>query len=277
MHTILTLLGHYKYGGENLCTGEKIVVVAAHPDDEVIGMGGHLKYIEQKTIIHITDGAPRNMVDAQSLGFVDRETYARVRREELLSVLKSIGVTGDNAYSLGFVDQESARHMVEITKGLYELLITIRPDYIITHAYEGGHPDHDAAALSVWAACRLLKLSGCVTPRVIEFTSYYNNNGQMATGTFLPHPKLIPEVAVLTGEQKRMKKMMIAKYRTQEKILRAFETDRERFRWAPAYNFLKPPHDGKLWYEIFKLGMTANQWCTCALRTMESLKVMGKK
>ena len=34
------------------------------------------------------------------------------------------------------------------------LIGALRPAVVITHAYEGGHPDHDTLALAVRLACR---------------------------------------------------------------------------------------------------------------------------
>jgi len=38
-----------------------------------------------------------------------------------------------------------------------ELLLQEKPGAVIAHAYEGGHPDHDAAAIAVHYACRLIE------------------------------------------------------------------------------------------------------------------------
>ena len=58
------------------------LIVAAHPDDEIIGAGAQLPRLSQAYFLHLTDGAPKDMRDASALGFVTREAYAEARRRE---------------------------------------------------------------------------------------------------------------------------------------------------------------------------------------------------
>jgi len=62
---------------------------------------------------------------------------------------------------------------------------------------------------------------------------------------------------------------MFAEYRSQHQVLESFEINRERFRLAPAYDFQKPPHEGKLWYECLGWDMTGERWRTLAAARAE--------
>src|SRR4051812_38287342 len=119
------------------------VIVAAHPDDEVIGMGAQLPHLGEAVFVHITDGAPRDMMDARQHGFDSWEEYAAQRRNELLEALRVAGIPDNCSHHLGIADQEASINLSLITLKLYELLRELRPQYVITHPYEGGHPDHD--------------------------------------------------------------------------------------------------------------------------------------
>ena len=72
---------------------------------------------------------------------------------------------------LGLPDQESAFHLSAICRSLGDLFRAERPEIVITHAYEGGHPDHDAVALAVHNACSLLGQEGDA-PALIDIPLY---------------------------------------------------------------------------------------------------------
>src|SRR5215211_5154219 len=79
----------------------RVLVVAAHPDDEVIGLGAQLSSLPGPIILHVTNGAPRDGRDVAMHGFPDCATYAAARRKELLAALALAGLPSDAAHSLG--------------------------------------------------------------------------------------------------------------------------------------------------------------------------------
>src|SRR5262249_14674740 len=119
----------------------RIAVVAAHPDDETIGLGGQLASMQDVFLLHVTDGAPR---------WPGRwKVYKEARRAELLAAGAIAGIEGDRCLEIGIPDQEAARHLVELSCHLSRLFAELRPSVVFTHPYEGGHPDHDACAFAV--------------------------------------------------------------------------------------------------------------------------------
>jgi N-acetylglucosamine malate deacetylase 2 len=249
-----------------------VLIVAAHPDDETIGAGGLLPRLRNPVVVTVTDGAPRNSLDAGRAGCATREDYARLRWDELLGALDVAGVPPDQTRPLNLVDQEASLEMAYLTLRLVDILRELTPAAILTHAYEGGHPDHDATAFAVHAACARVPSP----PEVFEFTSYHAQVGQnpdlptMEVGKFLPDTNH-GEPVVLPDDARDLKSRMYSCYSSQVEMLRNFPIDVERFREAPAYDFTSAPHRGKLFYENFDWGVTGERWRRLAVEALRTL------
>jgi LmbE family N-acetylglucosaminyl deacetylase len=226
-------------------------VVVAHPDDETVGAGALLSRLPDVWIVHATDGAPRDPRFMARSFSGSREEYARVRRRELEAALALAGIGPDRLRCLGIVDQEAVFEIPRLTEGIAQAVREIEPGVILTLAYEGGHPDHDAVALAVQKAAGGIE--------VIEMPLYHAGTEGMIVQELLPGPPEIPLVP--TDEERELKRRMIESFATQQETLRAFLPPRdERFRPAPAHDFTRPPHAGRLQYEIWGFPLTGAQW-----------------
>jgi LmbE family N-acetylglucosaminyl deacetylase len=244
-----------------------VVAVVAHPDDETIGFGGQLESIRDFTLIHVTDGAPRSRPDWRN--------YAEIRRAEVLAAVKIAGVPENRCLTVNLPDQEASAHLVELTCDLSRLFSQIRPDLVFTHAYEGGHPDHDATAFAVHHA---LQFRVEDLPAVIEFASYHRSpsTGSIEVGCFLREPAREPLEVVLNKREMNTKRRMLACFTSQSEALAQFRDDIECFRYAPNYDFTELPHPGLPYYESFNWGTTAAEWrrrAKHAQRLMHAVKV----
>jgi N-acetylglucosamine malate deacetylase 2 len=261
-----------RQGGER---GPTALLVAAHPDDEVIGAGIRLGHVRSVAILHLTDGSPRDGRDASAAGCAGRAAYARVRRRELRAAVGCAGMSPARLRTLDVVDGEAALSLPAITTTLAELLRTRDPEVVVTHPYEGGHPDHDAAAFVVHHACELLRAAGTAPPVVVEMTSYHAASGALRAGAFLPgqdEGACVP----LTRADAARKRRMLDCFVTQRPTLRPFAVVAERFRVAPPYDFTRPPHDGDLYYERFRWAPTPGEWRRLAERTRQRLGLSGE-
>ena len=238
--------------------GASIAVVAAHPDDETLGFGGQLTTPLNVTFIYVTDGAPRNMIEARRFGFADPRQYADARRKELGNALRLTPLREIRIREIGIPDQEAAFHIARIAECLSEHLGEIRPDLILTHPFEGGHPDHDATAMAVQLAA---PVSPGITP-ILEFTSYHLEGTNLVAGSFIDEQP--NELSIrLTEQAYRIKQSMIECFTTQSGFIRQLLRPTERFRSAPQYEFTRRPHAGPLFYETWDSGMTWDQWLDC--------------
>jgi LmbE family N-acetylglucosaminyl deacetylase len=230
--------------------------------------------MEQPYFIHVTDGAPRNGHDATRLGFSTPVEYARARRHELLEALSLAGIPPVHSLAIGIPDQETALQLEKVVQILTALFDQIKPDLVLSHAYEGGHPDHDATAFAVHAARQMAALS----PDLWEFTCYHNHSGSLAVNEFLAGQNGVPALSEvelqLTEDARELKRRMLSCFVSQRAMLSQFPLhDVERFRRAPEYDFKLPPHAGQLYYELFDWGMKGDRWRALAQEALQTLEI----
>ncbi|HYG21565.1 MAG TPA: PIG-L family deacetylase [Verrucomicrobiae bacterium] len=241
-------------------TAPRMAVVAAYPAAEVIGAGVQLRRWSHAQVVHVTDGAPRNSVDVWRAGFVTSEEYASFRQREAITALALTGIQVRQLHPLGFAAQETTLNLVSLTETMVDKLLELQPQVVLTHAYEGGHPDNDATAFAVHTACAILQQELGVQPLIVEFAGYFNRAGIMATGEFLPRARQEVVTRVLTPAERQFKQQLFACCQTQRDRLQYFPIGHERFRLAPVYDFAQAPHPGKLHYELFEWGTTGERW-----------------
>jgi LmbE family N-acetylglucosaminyl deacetylase len=229
-----------------------IAVVVAHPDDETIGLGAQLRRLDGVTIVHVADGAPRNGEDASRHGFSGRDDYAAARRRELEAAVAFAGIGLDALIALDVPDQEAALDLPGVARRLAALFAERGVEVVLTHAYEGGHPDHDAVAFAVHAAARL-----GAAPSIVEMPFYRAGpEDGWVTQAFAADPRA-PEIALWLDDHARaLKRHMMGAHVTQGATLAGFAPAVERFRRAPAYDFTALPNCGDLLYERYAWGMT---------------------
>lgn len=240
---------------------ERVVAVLAHPDDEVLGCGALLARVPDITLVHVTDGAPRDGADAERLGLADWSAYARARWAEAEAGLDLAGVPASRHIGFGVPDQEAAFQLPALARRLEPFVRAA--EAVLTHAFEGGHPDHDAVAYAVHAAVQLARAQGG-SPRIVEMPFYHGGPEGWIRQRFLPHPGAGPQALLrLSQEEQRLKQRMAAAHRTQSGVLADFRLDRERFRLAPAYAFATLPNRGRLLYERHRWNLDGRRWLEC--------------
>ncbi len=243
-----------------LFTKSRILLLAAHPDDETVGASTLLAENPTACVVFMTDGAPHDRKLWSSGLLCTREEYADIRKKEAYKALSVAGIPPSNLCFLEAVDQEAINQAGALVGKLREIFRNYKPEMVITHPFEGGHPDHDTASLVTTLA---LRQAGCAA-QVMEMTSYHARDGQFVAGEFLANAESAEVSVELSEEERERKQRMMDCYWSQENVLRGFSTEKEKFRQTPTYNFTQPPHPGKLWYECMGWPMTGQRWRTLA-------------
>jgi LmbE family N-acetylglucosaminyl deacetylase len=254
-----------------------IALIAAHPDDEVFGAGSLIPSMKRGWLVHVTDGAPRDLVDAFANGIITREQYAFARTREARAALAVAAFPEERLVAMGLVDQEASLDLAGLARALCALMARFRPDVVLTHAYEGGHPDHDATAFAVHAGRALLARSrehgATAVPDLLEMASYHAGAGaEVVRGRFLGADG-DPVVRELSPEEVELKERMIACFRTRRRALGALDLGVERYRSAPRYDFTQPPHPGPLLYEGLPWGMDGRRFNHLAREALMALEL----
>jgi LmbE family N-acetylglucosaminyl deacetylase len=211
------------------------------------------------------------MRDALTAGLPSVEQYADTRYSEALSALSCCGISSPQVSSLQIPDQAAARNLVAISRSIATRLAQSGADIVLTHPYEGGHPDHDAAAFCVYAASQLISRNNLSRPAIIEFTSYHSQADGIATGQFLPSASTIATFRLSSNEQK-LKREMFARYATQAQVLAQFSMLTESFRLAPCYDFRLLP-EAPIYYDRFDWGLRPAEWIVSVASAMHQLNL----
>jgi LmbE family N-acetylglucosaminyl deacetylase len=254
--------------------GVPLCVIAAHPDDETIGCGAQLSV--NATVVLATDGAPRNLVDAAACGFDSAYAYAAARAHEFRCAMRVAGVDETSLIPIGVPDQDAARHIADLARVLADVIAGRRIRCAITHAYEGGHPDHDAVACAAFASCRLLERRGCAVS-LYEMPLYRQETHRELRQAFPSHGSVGEMVLPLDADAQARKRRMLACYETQRHTLSGFAVDTERFRLTPHHDFTALPNNGAVLYENHDWGIRSGaEWTELARQALVELGLIER-
>ena len=234
------------FGSRELARKTRCAVIVAHPDDEVIGAGGLISRLSDVTVLHVTDGVPNGHA---GVGHLDRSETVRARRRECREALAIANVAPEHIVEFGVTSHQTPLKLAEVARRVASFLQATAPDVVLTHPYEGGHPDHDATAFATHAAIQLLRRNGFRPPSLFEIALHPARDGKGRVLDFLPSDAAEVTTLLLDKKARDLKRQMFACFAAPPEVQRENTLGRERFRRPLRYNFAAPPNDGNLFYE----------------------------
>ena len=130
----------------------RILVVAAHPDDEVLGMGGTIAKLadngaEIKLLI-VTDGS-----SSQYRGNPDLPAIIEAKKEETARSSAILGIREILYGGLPDMRLDVTPH-IQINQAIESVVDAFRPDAVFTHFFGDINADHRRVCESSLVACR---------------------------------------------------------------------------------------------------------------------------
>lgn len=142
LHSVFLLIGAKQLNSLPLIGST--LIIAPHPDDEVIGCGGLIsKMVTEGNAPHIAvltggEGSHRDCCTAQPKEIIE------ARRGLTREALKILGVPEENLHELNFKDGSIGKFQEE-TAALLKLIEVLKPKRILVPHWGEGWPDHLAA------------------------------------------------------------------------------------------------------------------------------------
>ena len=124
----------------------KILVIAPHPDDEVLGMGGTIKKLSKKNKIIlcvVSEGATAQYKDKKMI---------KVRRDSCKKTAKILGIS--QTLFLDYPDMRLNLSHLDINKKLEEIIEKYKPEIVYTAPKNDLNLDHQMVFNSTLVACR---------------------------------------------------------------------------------------------------------------------------
>lgn len=139
-----------KFSGDLVSPTVRLVVVAPHPDDEILTCGGlvaaHTAAGGETLVVGVTDGENSH---AGASGWNDHQ-LAKVRCVERIEGLRRLGAD-IKIIRLGLPDGRVQTHTEQLYQTLMDILLP--SDVVVSTWRSDGHPDHDSSGSSTAHAC----------------------------------------------------------------------------------------------------------------------------
>ncbi|MHB8871112.1 MAG: PIG-L deacetylase family protein [Candidatus Doudnabacteria bacterium] len=164
----------------------KVLAIVAHPDDEIIGVGGTLcKHImggDKVFVLFVADGKSSREQSYKPL----RKDKGQKSNKETKKALTNLGIKSFEKLNLpdNRLDQIA---MLDITKKISSYVNGFKPDIVYTHHFGDLNIDHQRVSEAVTIACRPIENSSVKAIYQFETLSSTEMAGYIHSRAFLPN------------------------------------------------------------------------------------------
>ncbi len=151
---------------------KNILIIAAHPDDDILGCGGFISKYRAKSnikVVFIAEGSSCRFLDLNK-NIEKIQRTIEVRNNFAVDALKVLGVKKISFYDLPCGRLDSIP-VIEINKIIESELSMFKPDVVLTHAEHDTNNDHRIVFRSTLMATRPGKFKSLKTLLSFEVLS----------------------------------------------------------------------------------------------------------
>jgi LmbE family N-acetylglucosaminyl deacetylase len=169
-----------------------VLVVAAHPDDEVLGCGGTIAKMIQSgvdvQILFLADGV-------YSRGMSNDLVLIEELNQRRASALNACQILGTQNLIFGdFQDNEMDKYsLLTITQKIENVIDKFQPDAIFTHHVGDVNIDHQLTHKAVVTACRPQK--NCSVKSIFTFEILSNTEWQLPSNNLAFNPSYFVDIS----------------------------------------------------------------------------------
>jgi N-acetylglucosamine malate deacetylase 1 len=177
-----------KSAGKNNSLSKVVLCVVAHPDDEVLGIGGtlvrHAMAGSQVVVMIMSEG------EAEKL---EGTLNCSTRRQSALNAAKVMGT-----HEVVFHDLPDQRldslPLIDIIKPIEAAIQRFSPSIIYTHHGGDANTDHQVIFKATYAACRPMSSNGAGIERLLTFETPSSTDQAPQIGEFIFRPNTFVDV-----------------------------------------------------------------------------------
>jgi LmbE family N-acetylglucosaminyl deacetylase len=165
----------------------RVLCVVAHPDDEVLGLGGtlcrHVRAGGEVAVLILSEGEEAKVEAPRS-------------DHRLQSAREAAAIMGTHEVSfLEFPDQKlDTVPFIDVIKPIEAAILRLRPQVVYTHHGGDANTDHQVAFKAAYAACRPMSHFGASVERLLAFETPSSTEQAPQMGPYLFGPTCFVDV-----------------------------------------------------------------------------------